>query len=100
MATPAFLIPPIAETTSPAYNIPSISTTATTVFLIGILQHLWNDLNLPPGKQNLNQLKNHLGHRVPIKRLIVAYFCSLNLANLTSYCTLSSRTGLKVSSFI
>jgi hypothetical protein len=67
----------------------------------GNLQHLWNDLIYsPPGEENLNRLKNHLGHRVPIKRLIVAYRRNPNIANLTSYRKLSSRTGLKVSSFI
>jgi hypothetical protein len=67
----------------------------------GNLQHLWNDLiYLPPGEENLNRLKNHLGHRVPVKRLIVAYRCNPNIANLTSYRKLSSRTGLKVSLFI
>ena len=66
--------------------------------LSGTLQRLWNDLiYFPPGKQNLNQLKNHLGHCVPIKRLNVAYRCNPKIANLTSYCKLSSRKGLKVS---
>jgi hypothetical protein len=67
----------------------------------GLIQRLWRDLIYsPPGKKTLNQLKNHFRHRVPVKRLIVAYRCNLNLANLNSYRKLSSRTGLKVSSFI
>jgi hypothetical protein len=67
----------------------------------GSIQRLWHDLiYLPPGKKTLNQLKNHFGHRVPVKHLIVAYRRNLNLAKLNSYCKLSSRTGLKVSSFI
>jgi hypothetical protein len=67
----------------------------------GSIQQLWRDLIYsPPGEKTLNQLKNHFGHRVPVKRLIVAYRCNPNIANLTSYCKLSSRTGLKVSSFI
>jgi hypothetical protein len=43
-------------------------------------------------------VKNHFRHGVPVKHLIVAYGCNLNLANLNSYCKLSSRTELKVSS--
>jgi hypothetical protein len=67
----------------------------------GSIQHLWRDLIYsPPGEKTLNQLKNHFGHCVPVKRLIVAYHRNLNLANLNSYCKLSSRTGMKVSSFI
>jgi len=67
----------------------------------GSIQRLWRDLIYsPPGKKTLNQLKNHFGHRVPVKHLIVAYRCNLNLANLNSYRKLSSRTGLKVSAFI
>ena len=67
----------------------------------GSVQQLWRDLiHSPPGEKTLNQLKNHFGHRVPVKRLIVAYRRNLNLANLNSYRKLSSRTGLKVSSFI
>ena len=67
----------------------------------GLIQQLRRDLiYLPPGKNTLNQLKNHFGHRVPVKSSIVAYRCDLNLANLNSYCKLSSCTGLKVSSFI
>ena len=67
----------------------------------GLIQQLWRDLIYsPPGEKTLNQLKNHFRHRVPVKRLIVAYRRNLNLANLNSYRKLSSRTGLKVSSFI
>ncbi len=67
----------------------------------GIIQHLWQDLlHLPPGKECLNQLRNWEGHWVPIKCLIVAYHCNPNLANLNSYCKLSSRTGPKTSAFM
>jgi len=67
----------------------------------GTIQHLWRDLlHSPPGKECLNQLRNWQGHRVPIKRLIVAYHRNPNLANLNSYRKLSSRTGLKTSAFI
>jgi hypothetical protein len=67
----------------------------------GTIQHLWRDLlHSPPGKECLNQLRNWEGHRVPIKRLIVAYHRNPNLANLYSYRKLSSRTGLKTSAFI
>ena len=67
----------------------------------GSIQWLWRDLIYsPPSKKTLNQLKNHFEHHVPVKRLNVAYCCNLNLANLNSYCKLSSRTGLKVSSLI
>jgi hypothetical protein len=67
----------------------------------GIIQHLWQDLlHLPPGKECPNQLRNWEGHRVPIKRLIVAYHRNSNLANLNSYHKLSSQTGLKTSAFI
>ena len=65
------------------------------------VQHLWQDLVfLPPGLEELTKLTNWEGHHVPIKRLIVAYHQSPNLANLNSYCRLSMRTGLKPSSFI
>ena len=48
-----------------------------------------------PGNENLNQLINWEGHHVPIKRLIIAYHCNPNLANLNSYRKLSLCTGLK-----
>jgi hypothetical protein len=52
----------------------------------GFVQKLWqNPVLLPPDKENLNQLTNWEGHHVPIKRLIIAYHCNLNLANLKSY---------------
>ncbi len=67
----------------------------------GLVQNLWRNLVLlPPGKENLNQLTNHEGHHVPIKRLIIAYHRNPNLANLNSYQKLSVRTGLKPSTFI
>jgi hypothetical protein len=57
----------------------------------GIIQHLWQDLlNLLPGKECLNQLRNWEGHRIPIKHFIVANYCNPNLANLDSYPKLSS----------
>jgi hypothetical protein len=43
---------------------------------------------------------NWEGHHVPIKRLIIAYHCNPNLANLNSYQKLSVHTGLKPSMFI
>jgi len=49
----------------------------------------------PPGNENLNQLINWERHHVPIKRLIIAYHCNPNLANLNSYRKLSLCTGLK-----
>ncbi len=65
------------------------------------VQNLWQTLvSLPPGQEELNRLTNWEGHHVPIKRLIVAYHCNPNLANLTSYRKLSLRTGLKPSTLI
>ncbi len=67
----------------------------------GFVQNLWQNLvHLPPGKDNLNQLTNWEGHHIPIKRLIIAYHCNPNLANLNLYQKLSVRTGLKPSTFI
>jgi hypothetical protein len=67
----------------------------------GFIQNLWQNLVfLPPGQENLNQLTNWEGHHVPIKRLIVAYHCNPNLANLNSYRKLTSHTGLKPLAFI
>jgi hypothetical protein len=68
---------------------------------LGFIQHLWRDLlHSPPGKESLNQLRNWEGHRIPIKCIIVAYHCNPNLANLNSYQKLTTRTGLKPSTFI
>ena len=65
------------------------------------IQQLWRDIvQSPPGEKTFTQLKNYSGHRVPIQRLIVANHRAPNLANLLSYRKLSSRTGLKASSFI
>ncbi len=65
------------------------------------IQHLWRDLVFSqPGQEELTKLTNWEGHHVPIKRLIVAYHCNPNLANLNSYRKLSTCTGLKPSSFI
>jgi hypothetical protein len=65
------------------------------------VQHLWRTLVMsPPGEKTLTQLKNCSGYKIPIKRLIVAYSRAPNLAELLSYRKLSSRTGLKASSFI
>jgi hypothetical protein len=66
-----------------------------------VIQQLWRDIvQTPPGKKTFTQLKNYSGHRVPIQRLIVVNHRAPNLANLLSYCKLSSRTGLKASLFI
>ncbi len=52
----------------------------------GFIQQLCQDLlHLPPGKESLNQLRKWEGHRIPIKRIIVAYHRNPNLANLNSY---------------
>jgi hypothetical protein len=65
------------------------------------VQRLWRDLVFsPPGEKELTKLTNWEGHHVPIKRLIVAYHRNPNLANLNSYRKLTTRTGLKPSSFI
>jgi hypothetical protein len=67
----------------------------------GFVQNLWQNLiYLPPGKKDLHQMTNWEGHLVPIKRLIVAFHCNSNLANLNSYQNLTIRTGLKSSTFI
>ncbi len=82
-------------------RLKSVDPTNASSFTSGSVQQLWRDLiHSPPGEKTLNQLKNHFGHRVPVKRLIVAYRRNLNLANLNSYRKLSSHTGLKVSLFI
>jgi hypothetical protein len=68
---------------------------------LGFIQHLCQDLfHLPPGKECLNQLRNWEGHCIPIKRIIVAYHCNPNLANLNSYQKLTTCTELKPSTFI
>jgi len=65
------------------------------------IQRLWRDLVFsPPGEKELTKLTNHMGHHVPIKRLIIAFHRNPNLANLNSYRKLATRTGLKPSSFI
>ena len=62
------------------------------------IQCHWQDLVfLPPGQEELTKLTNWEGHLVPIKRLIVAYLCNPNLANLNLYHKLSMRTELKPS---
>jgi len=67
----------------------------------GFVQNIWQNLVLwPPGKENINQLTNWEGHHDQIKRLIVAFRCNPNLANLNSYRKLSLRTRLKPSTFI
>jgi hypothetical protein len=43
---------------------------------------------------------NWEGYHIPIKRLVVAYHCNPNLANLNSYRKLTTRTGLKPSAII
>ena len=66
-----------------------------------VTQQLWrNSISSPPGKETLTQLKNCSGFHIKIKRLIVAYHRAPNLGNLLTYRKLSSRTGLKASSFI
>jgi hypothetical protein len=66
----------------------------------GFVQNLWQNLvYLPPGKENLNQLIIWEGHHVTIKRLIIAYYRTPNLANHNSYQKLSVHTGLKPSMF-
>ncbi len=54
--------------------------------LSSVIQSLWRNLIFSPlGKRDLNQMTNWEGHRIPIKRLIVAFHCNPNLANLNSY---------------
>ena len=66
-----------------------------------ITQQLWrNTISSPSGKETLTQVKNCSGFYIKIKRLIVAYHRAPNLGNLLTYRKLSSRTGLKASSFI
>ena len=65
------------------------------------IQKLWRDhIFSPSGQEELTSLTNWEGQQVPIKRLIIAYHRNPNLANLNSYRKLSSRTGLKPSTFI
>jgi hypothetical protein len=67
----------------------------------GFIQNLWQNLvHSPPGKKDLNQMMNWEGHHVPIKRLIVAFHCNPNLANLNSHRKLTIHTGLKPSTFV
>ncbi len=67
----------------------------------GFVHNLWRNLVYSvPGMENLNQLTDWEGHRIPIKRLVIAYHRTPNLANPNSYQKLSVRTGLKPSMFI
>jgi hypothetical protein len=49
----------------------------------GLIQSLWQNLIFSlPGQEELTKMRNHEGHHVPIKRLIVAYHPNPTLANL------------------
>ncbi len=67
----------------------------------GFIQSLWQNLIfLLPGQEELTKMTNHEGHHIPIKKLVVAYHCNPNLANLNSYHKLSMLPGLTPATFI
>lgn len=86
------------QTVQPTYfSPPPISPPKPNIKLYPTSLH-WQDLVfLPPGQEELTKLTNWEGHHVPIKRLIVAYLCNPNLANLNLYHKLSMHTELKPS---
>jgi len=65
------------------------------------IQKLWRDLVLlPPDKPHLTFLRNSLGERLTVSRLVIAYSRHPNIGNLLSYRKICNRPGLKVSSFL
>jgi hypothetical protein len=62
------------------------------------IQCIWHsNVSFPRGEPMLHHLKNHEGHCIPMKQMIVAYCRDLNLGNLLSYRKLCQRKGPKVS---
>ena len=65
------------------------------------IQKLWRDLVArPANKPHLYHLRNDLGEKIKVSRLIIAYSRHLNIGNLLSYRKICNRPGLKVSSFM
>ena len=65
------------------------------------IQKLWRDLVArPANKPHLHHLRNDLGEKTRVSRLIIAYSRHLNIGNLLSYRKICNRPGLKVSSFM
>jgi hypothetical protein len=54
----------------------------------------------PPGKEALNQLKNHDDYKIPIDQLTIAYHQAPNLGNMFSVRKLHKRWGPNVSSIL
>jgi hypothetical protein len=66
-----------------------------------VIQRIWRDkVMYPPGKDALNQLKNHYDYKIPIDQLTIAYHRAPNLGNMFSVRKLHKRWGPNVSSFI
>ena len=65
------------------------------------IQKLWRDLvAFPANKPHLSHLRNDLGEKIRVSRLIIAYSRYPNIGNLLSYRKICNRPGLKVSSFM
>ena len=65
------------------------------------LQSLWHRTVFnPEDKPPLNQIKNNLGARLPVDRMVIAYSRAPNIGNLLSYRKICKRSGPKVSSYL
>ena len=65
------------------------------------IQKLWRELvAFPANKPHLFHLRNDLGEKIRVSRLIIAYSRHPNIGNLLSYRKICNRPGLKVSSFM
>lgn len=66
-----------------------------------VVQRAWKQhVSRPIWRRKLRDVKNHVGRKVGVDRLTVAYHRDLNLGNLLSYRDLSKRKGPTVSSII
>jgi hypothetical protein len=56
------------------------------------IQALWNNTTAtPPDAEQLTNLSNYSGHKIPISKLIVAYSRPPNLGNLLSCCKVKKQ---------
>ena len=66
-----------------------------------MVQRAWKqNVSRPIWKRKLRDVKNHVGGKVGVDRLTVAYHRDHNLGNLLSYRDLSKRKGPTVSSIL